>query len=364
MTKAASRAAIFYTYGSLLVLLALWWGPSALASVDAQRLLHQALPLDPFLFIDLLFVQNLFAIVTCCVLQRFIFFMPQKRQPHPAGVGLDGNLYALKTPTSAIALTTSIMHTIGTLMTNASFCFLGSTATQIFKLLEPITTAILKYFILQQSTTPLSMTGILIIIAGVFTFSNKGFTPLMASPIFLASLAYPARNVLLKKLDDSPLFSVSLDRYLQLQLSSLPLTCILLFGKSIFYQYSIMSQLPSLVQNALLYNTYQLASLIILQKLDPVSHSIANTFKRSVSIMLSVILLKETFNRSQLLGFVVAILGFLVYLFGKKTKAMTNTKDKRSFPLVVGVLVLLLTTLVLLPVLYIRERTVSLAGFD
>lgn len=57
--------------------------------------------------------------------------------------------------------------------------------------------------------------------------------------------------------------------------------------------------------------------MIILQKLDPVSHSLGNTGKRIASIIVSMMLLREALSAKQSVGLAFAMIGFVMYIAGK-----------------------------------------------
>ncbi|KAI0557421.1 Polysaccharide pyruvyl transferase [Gracilaria domingensis] len=80
----------------------------------------------------------------------------------------------------------------------------------------------------------------------------------------------------------------------------------------------------SLLRNAVLFNCYQFSSIALLERMDSLSHSIANTLKRFSSIVLASFMFNEEWDVFRKCGFFISSIGFPVYVFGKSSLISKN----------------------------------------
>ena len=71
------------------------------------------------------------------------------------------------------------------------------------------------------------------------------------------------------------------------------------------------------VFSGLAFYLYNEASFLALSKLDPVSHSVANTLKRVVIIIASCMVFKTPMSKEGMIGSGVAVTGTLLYSLAK-----------------------------------------------
>ena len=232
-------------------------------------------------------------------------------------IGLSSEIKNLVQSRSSFPLWIGFFHFIGTAFTNASFAILGSTSTLVWKLSEPLSVALLKWSILGKKTSTFSLVGIFHLILGVMIFSRSALSSLAVSPIMVANLAYPARNVASKYYQDRNSENLSgAERFLRIYLSCFPFVMLAFIGKGIGYGIHV-KLLHTMLANALLFNMYQFSSLALLDMLDALTHAVGNTLKRVFGVILSTMLNGDTIERPQKGGLGLACLGVLYYFLGE-----------------------------------------------
>lgn len=285
----------------------LWWAANNIFAIDVHYLVAKY---PPHLFIDLTFIHLLIGLI----LSSILHYLSIRNHPHANPVNPFTSIPI--SPTLTIA---ALLHLLATALTNASYKLIGASGTLVWKLSEPLTTIILKRVILKESTSPLSLTGVAFVLIGVLIFSSSKLTVITVSPIVLANLAFPTRNVLIK-LDQRRASTSQQPMSPQhvlysLHVAAIPFAAVVLLAKLVVTGPSF-SALPLMLRSAMLFNTYQFASLAILHKLDPLTHSLANTLKRFTAILLALLVLRETFTAPTAIGLLCALVGFPLYIFG------------------------------------------------
>ncbi|KAL5793207.1 hypothetical protein ACOSP7_001801 [Xanthoceras sorbifolium] len=240
----------------------------------------------------------------------------------------------------AAILPLAVAHTLGNLLTNVSLGNVNVSFTHTIKAMEPFFTVLLAALFLSERPTLWVVFSLVPIVGGValasFTevsFNWIGFISAMAS-----NVTNQSRNVLSKKfmvstedtLDNINLFSVIT-----------VISFILLVPAAIFkeglkftpsYLRSIASQgsnirelcVRSLLAGICLHG-YQQVSYMILQKVSPVTHSVANCVKRVVVIVSSVIFFQTAVSPINSLGTAVALAGVFLYSRTKRIKPKQKT---------------------------------------
>jgi solute carrier family 35 protein E1 len=205
-------------------------------------------------------------------------------------------------------------HMLGTVFTNMSLSKVAVSFTHTIKASEPFFTVLLSAFFLGETPSLLVLGSLVPIVGGValaslteLSFNWIGFWSAMAS-----NLLYQSRNVLSKKLlggeeealDDINLFSILT---ILSFLLSLPL---MLFSEGVKfspgYLRSTGLNLQELCVRAALagfcFHGYQKLSYLILARVSPVTHSVANCVKRVVVIVASVLFFRTPISPVNALG--------------------------------------------------------------
>lgn len=334
-------------------LLLVWWFGNALYAVDAQLLLKDS-P-HRFLSFDLAFIQVTFGLISSDLLHRIETYEDK------TSISNDLNSFSFYSWKSIAAASTPLLFSgacnyIGTLMTNRSYQIIGSTSTLVWKLSEPVSVVILKRIVLQEITSLRATFGVLQVIFGVLCFVSygNGLKVSLSTPIVLSNFVYPLRNILVKL--DQKIRNTkdqkrsSLDTYRCLALISFPFAfvgCVLATiyrGSFTPTRYFIL-----FLRNSFLFNSYQIASISLLTRLDPLTHAVSNTLKRFTAIVISIILGRELLGSKRMLSLLLTALGFLVYsssakIFADKADLVQNIQRMAFLSYIIVSVYLFLST--------------------
>lgn len=306
----------------IVTLFSVWWSGNALYALDAQSLLKNS-PQE-YLIFDLAFVQILFGLISSHLL--YIIGKRSDRQDtlpsHPLAHYLSWkNIRTVSAP----FFISGACNYIGTAMTNRSYQVIGSTSTLVWKLSEPLSVVVLKIIILDEMTSLSAIIGVLQVIIGVLYFISfeNGFKLALSTPIVVSNFVFPLRNVLVKL--DQKINTTngrnrsSLETYRLLMLVSTPLSLLGVIHSVLSRRSFIpIGFLGRLIKNAILFNSYQLASISLLTRLDPLTHAVSNTLKRFSAIVISIVLGKEFLAGERSLALLLTVIGFIVYTSSSK----------------------------------------------
>ena len=214
-----------------------------------------------------------------------------------------------------------LSHLIPLTLTNTSFLLIGSTPTLVWNLTQPFATLILRSIFREnprESRSSSSILGTLLIVFGVLIFSFDSYPWHLLSPVVLANLVFPIRDLLINRhrgIDAENAQSV-LQQYLSLLISTLPICVGILVYRMIHGD--IVSEAYALfIRNAVVYNCYQLGGIIVLKQLEPFTFLLLDIAKSLTGIFLSFTALHERVQTTQAIGLMVSIIGYPVYVFGK-----------------------------------------------
>lgn len=316
-----------HEYLAIFCLFMIWWAGNAAYAIDAHNVLRE---MDaPWLYLDLAFFQ-----IIVGALMPYAYLKIQSSQVKISASGelrvdvdsieqdpeSDSNIRKRKALfSSRVMLFAGAVHFAGTVLTNASYKLLGSTSTLVWKLSEPFAVVLLKAGVLGDSTSLLSMIGVAHIVLGVLIFSWTRKTVLATSPILIANIAYPIRNVLVKldqKKNETKKSAV--EAYLSLTAATLPFAISALVIKVSFIPLPLYAT-SRLIRNAILFNAYQFASIGLLQRLDTLTHAVGNTLKRFTAILMSVVYRREMIGMVRIKGLLLTSIGFSLYSIGGST---------------------------------------------
>ncbi|KAK1662481.1 hypothetical protein QYE76_050640 [Lolium multiflorum] len=224
-------------------------------------------------------------------------------------------------------------HMLGTVFTNMSLGAVAVSFTHTIKASEPFFTVLLSAFFLGEWPSLMVLGSLVPIVGGValaslteVSFNWVGFWSAMAS-----NLLNQTRNVLSKRLlggeeeesmDDINLFSL-------ITVLSFLLSCpLMLLAEGVkfspAYLQSTGVNLQELCVRAALaglcFHGYQKISYMILARVSPVTHSVANCVKRVVVIVSSVLFFRTPISPVNALGTGAALGGVYLYSRLKKSK--------------------------------------------
>jgi len=230
----------------------------------------------------------------------------------------------------------ALIHMLGNVFTNMSLGKVAVSFTHTVKAMEPFFSVLLSVLFLGQTPSLLVLGSLVPVVGGVVlasmtevSFNWIGFWSAMAS-----NLTNQSRNVYSKKiladkedsLDDINLFSIIT---IMAFLLSAPLMLSvegIKFSPS--YLQSAGVSVKELCVRAALAGTcfyfYQQVSYSLLARVSPVTHSVANSLKRVVVIVSSVLFFRTPISPINALGTGVALAGVFLYSQFKKLKPKTK----------------------------------------
>ncbi|XAR72620.1 hypothetical protein NMG60_11019328 [Bertholletia excelsa] len=227
----------------------------------------------------------------------------------------------------------AVAHTLGNLFTNMSLGKVAVSFTHTIKAMEPFFSVILSAMFLGEMPTPWVIASLVPVVGGVAlasmteaSFNWLGFWSAMASNFTNQSRNVFSKKLLVKKeesLDNINLFSI-------ITVMSFILTVpISIFMEGIKFTPSYLQSaglnvgevyMRSLLA-ALCFHAYQQVSYMILQRVSPVTHSVANCVKRVVVIVSSVLFFRTPVSPINSLGTGVALAGVFLYSRVKRIKS-------------------------------------------
>ncbi|KAM0920729.1 hypothetical protein ACQ4PT_007302 [Festuca glaucescens] len=231
----------------------------------------------------------------------------------------------------------AIIHVMGNAFTNMSLGKVAVSFTHTIKAMEPFFSVLLSALFLGQAPSLLILGSLVPVVGGVVlasmtevSFNWIGFWSAMAS-----NVTNQSRNVFSKKLladkeetlDDINLFSIMT---VMSFLLSVPL---MLYVEGIKFSPSYLQSTGVNLQELCLkaaiagtcFHFYQQVSYSLLARISPVTHSVANSVKRVVVIVSSVIFFRTPISPINAFGTAVALVGVFLYSQLKKAKPKTKT---------------------------------------
>lgn len=240
-----------------------------------------------------------------------------------------------------------VAHSAGQVMTVASLGAVAVSFTHVVKALEPAVNAIASALILGQVFHPMVYASLLPVFAGValassseLSFTMFGFLTAMGS-----NFAFVTRNVLATKFGKAGDMGDDQQTRKTNQLAVLTMVAAaVLFPVCLFIPGGLLS-IPSawasamkagvssskllflLVASGFYFYMYQLSSFWVLSCVPPITHSVLNTLKRVVIIIVSIIVFRTPVTLQSACGTATAIGGVLLYSL---TKSYYAKKAKES----------------------------------
>jgi len=240
----------------------------------------------------------------------------------------------------------------GQVATVASLGAVAVSFTHVVKALEPAVNAIASALILGQVFHPMVYASLLPVFAGVALASSKelsftmfGFLTAMASNFFFVT-----RNVLATKFGDVGDMGEDKTQRKTNQLAVLTGVATLVLLPVVVLLPGGLTSVPTAwkaalatgtAPNKLLYRLvasgfyffmYQLSSFWVLSCVPPITHSVLNTLKRVVIIMVSIIVFRTPVTPQSAAGTAIAIGGVLLYSLTKASLGAASPISGGRFP--------------------------------
>lgn len=258
--------------------------------------------------------------MTCTTLQ-FIF-----------GSGIALVMWALRLhPTPALTkkgllsiLPLAVVHTLGNLLTNLSLGSVAVSFTHTIKAMEPFFSVALSAIFLGQPASPEVLATLVPIIGGValasageMSFSWVGFLAAMGS-----NLTFQSRNVLSKLVMKEKLYD-SINTFSLITIMSALILFPINFlvegfnltpaGLSAMGVANAQVVFQRAIGAAFCFHAYQQVSYLILQRVNPVTHSVGNCVKRVVVILASILFFRNPVTTQGAVGTALALAGVFAY---------------------------------------------------
>ncbi|KAG6383817.1 hypothetical protein SASPL_156415 [Salvia splendens] len=225
----------------------------------------------------------------------------------------------------AAILPLAVVHTLGNLFTNMSLGKVSVSFTHTVKAMEPFFSVILSSMFLGEPPTIWVVSSLVPVVGGValasmteVSFNWAGFWSAMASNLSNQSRNVLSKKVMVKKeesIDNITLFSIITVMSFVL---NIPIA-LLMEGVKFTPSYLQASGLNvneiytrSLLA-ALCFHAYQQVAYMLLQRVSPVTHSVANCVKRVVVIVSSVLFFRTPVLPVNALGTAIALAGVFLY---------------------------------------------------
>ncbi|KAL7138982.1 hypothetical protein ABFS83_09G019900 [Erythranthe nasuta] len=236
----------------------------------------------------------------------------------------------------AAILPLAVVHTLGNLFTNMSLGKVSVSFTHTIKAMEPFFSVVLSGMFLGESPTLWVVASLVPVVGGVglasmteASFDWVGFWSAMAS-----NLTNQSRNVLSKKLmvkKEESLDNITLFSIITI-MSFILIAPVALFVEGVKFTPSYLQAAGVNVQDiytrslvaALCFHAYQQVSYMILQRVSPVTHSVANCVKRVVVIVTSVLFFRTPVSLINAIGTGIALAGVFIYSRVKRIKPKTD----------------------------------------
>lgn len=287
-----------------------WWFANNLFAVDTHAFFHTFA--SPFHVAELVLAQLLVGLAMLAIHRALVSSASPSTEP--SFIALPRN------PTRArLALLAAVgtVQALGALLTAASYAAIGASSTLAWKLTEPLPAMFFKRVLLGIPLHINALLSVLVVVSGVLTFTAGLARPSGYAPIISSNLIFPLRNVFIKLAGESATDHAAnspFQQFWDMQLFGLPIALLVMalriplapiVPRTIFY----------LVRNAVLFNTYQFASVYLLAIFDTLAHSLLNTFKRFSAVIFATVIIQGSFQSHQLFGISLAFTGFASYLF-------------------------------------------------
>ena len=218
-------------------------------------------------------------------------------------------------------------NVVGNMSTNAAFSLVSSSTTQVIKACEPLFTFVLT-LLLYRNYTALNVSTLLSVViivvgAGSFLMKDATFNIWGMVAAMISNTAFPTRNIFLKKLSD--IWESPLQKFTVMSIYSTLLALPLWLVKVVAVSGFSSGKLPESIISSFFHSTYNLASITVLESVNPVTHAILNISKRLFVIMANVVYFQVPFSFHMFLSLVLLLVG--CYLYQKSgTKMVTVMK--------------------------------------
>ena len=230
----------------------------------------------------------------------------------------------------------SLANLVALLAMNASFCAIDARSVQVIKALEPAFTILISAVAFQKMPSLSKVGAAMLICFGVGLSTAPSSLNIAGMTLGLvAASGMPVRNLLLKEVESQVEVS-PLGQYFYLCWDGLIVTLPFWLAKSILRDATPC--LPFYCSLAAVsFLGYNVASMLFLARVSPLTHSTANCLKQMVSSLLTGYYFGMPWPATLIVGMVLTAIGLLWYSFADRTQVCTLcTRTRFLLGLVVG----------------------------
>lgn len=295
----------------LVAAVLVWYCGHAYSAVITGALIRDLLQDFPLAHLTVTVFQQ-----TACVLMSYLYTSRESFHMSSPGCDLRKLREEMSGRSFVILLLAGLCQALGTAGTNATMASAGATMTQIFKVSEPLFTAVLQYAVLSKAPKFLTIFALATITIGlaltsVHSFENMHPVTRHMLPAICACTSLPLMRIL-TKVSAFPRMPSGAHTLLLISMASvLPTAGIAIFAVCV--NVAPPPRDARFLWSAISFNAYQLASLTVLHELDVVSHSVGNALKRIFVICISAFALGGDFSFYREVGVALCVAGTLLH---------------------------------------------------
>lgn len=198
--------------------------------------------------------------------------------------------------------------------------------------MQPVSAAFLNWVYLQEPSTNLSLSGLLLAVAGIYHFSKDDFNFSACLPVILATVLISARDVCIKlstpsrrdpdeEGDHPEETTCSMSTFSALVLRTLPIAAFALMLKVLRHGFHSPTITP-LIRNAAMLALYHVTSVALIPRIDTITHSVVGTLKRFTGILFAILVFRVPLSDSHVEGLGLAFIGFAMYIIGRRRQKL------------------------------------------
>ena len=237
--------------------------------------------------------------------------------------------------------TAALGNVTGNLATNAAYALVSSSMTQVVKACEPLFTFAFSMLLYKnyENLNLSTLLSIIFMIVGAtgFVVWDSTFNVWGLVAAICSNIAFPLRNIYLKKLSDS--WENPLQKYAVISIYGVLILLPILSVKFAISQALSIVRLKESAISSAFHFIYNLASITVLQSFSPLTHAILNLAKRVFVIVANIMFFHTPLSWKMLVGLLALFAGLFLYQITVSSKR--EWISRKSFLISIGIIFLL-----------------------
>ncbi|XP_033645486.1 uncharacterized protein LOC117304949 [Asterias rubens] len=214
-------------------------------------------------------------------------------------------------------------NALGNMATNASFAAVSSSITQVIKLCEPIFTLALTLLLYRQGKELISSLWVSVVVMVIgscmFISSQSSFNMWGIGAAAISNIAFPVRNIYLKKSDLSA-HQDPLQQFAAISIYSVIILIPWVGVKYLFYALPRLHPAES-IMSSIFHFIYNAASITVLQAFNPVVHALLNLSKRVIVIIANLVYFATPVSLQMVTGLLIFFTGLALLQLRRNLKS-------------------------------------------